>query len=136
MSRILCFLLLILTIHKSLQAQIGTATIGTASIGNDSLFVVTSIGKAKTPICPLPGPCESGCAIYTFTGSGDWNIEGNWEGGLIPPVTLSGCTQIIINPTGTEECLLNIPIQIIPAGTTITVMTGKKFRIPGRLAYQ
>ena len=136
MLRIFFFLLLTLTVHESLQAQIGIVTIGTSCIGNDSLFVVPPIGKTTTPICPLPGPCESGCAIYTFTGSGEWNIEGNWEGGLVPPVTLSGCTQIIINPIGTQECLLNIPLQIIPTGTTITVMTGKKFRIPGRLAYQ
>ena len=123
MLRILFFLLLTLTVHESLQAQIGVVSIGNASIGNDSLIIVSSIGKAKTPVCPVPGPCNSVCSVYTFIGSGDWNIEGNWEGGLMPPVTLAGCTEIIINPIGTQECLLNIPIQIIPAGATITVMT-------------
>ena len=135
MSKILTFLLLTLTIHESLRAQMGIVTIGNSSIGNDSVFV-PAIGKATTPLCAVPGPCNSACAVYTFTGSGDWNIEGNWEGGVMPPEVLSGCSQIIINPSGTHECLLNIPLQIIPPGTSITVMTGKKFRIPGRLTYQ
>ena len=133
-SRLL-FTLLLFMFNQSLKAQIGVANIGGTSIGYDSVYV-PSIGKASTAKCPLPGPCETGCAVYTFIGSGNWNIEGNWEGGLMPPIVLNGCTQIIINPTGTEECLLNIPLQIIPLGGSITIMAGKKFRIPGHLLRQ
>ncbi len=128
----LLFTLLLFILNPSLKAQIGVATIGNTNIGYDSLYV-PAIGKAATPKCPIPGPCETGCAVYTFIGSGNWNIEGNWETGLMPPIVLSGCTQIVINPAGTEECLLNIPLQIIPQGCSITIMAGKKFRIPGQL---
>ncbi len=135
MASRLLFLLLLFIFFQSLQAQVGVATIGNTNIGYDSLFV-PAIGKAITPKCTIPGPCESACAVYTFIGSGNWNIEGNWEAGLIPPIVLSGCTQIKINPNGTEECLLNIPLQIIPQGCSITIMAGKKFRIPGHLLRQ
>ena len=135
MKKVILFTLSIFLFGKLPLAQIGLINIGSTSIGYDSLFVPT-IGKAATPKCPLPGPCETGCAVYTFIGSGNWNIEGNWEGGIIPPIVLSGCTQIIINPAGTEECLLNIPLQIIPLGGSITIMAGKKFRIPGHLLRQ
>ena len=133
-NRILLTLLL-LKLVTSLQAQLGVTNIGGSSIGYDSLFV-PAIGKAATPKCPIPGPCETGCAVYTFIGSGNWNIEGNWEAGLMPPIVLSGCTQIMINPAGNEECLLNIPLQIIPPGCSITIVAGKKFRIPGHLLRQ
>ena len=135
MTNRIVFTLLLVFFVTSMQAQLGVSNIGVTNIGYDSLFV-PAIGKAYTAKCPLPGPCETGCAIYIFIGSGNWNIEGNWEGGLIPPIVLSGCTQIIINPVGTEECLLNIPIQIIPPGGSITIMSGKKFRIPGQLLRQ
>ena len=135
MLRCLLITLLLLMLSESIWAQIGVANIGSTSIGYDSLFV-PAIGKASTLKCSVPGPCETACSIYTFIGSGNWNIEGNWEGGLMPPIVLSGCTQIIINPSGTEECLLNIPLQIIPMGASITIMAGKKFRIPGHLLRQ
>ncbi len=118
--------------HAIATAQLGTYNIGIINIGYDSLYS-TKIGKAITPECPLPGACGSACTVYTFIGAGNWNIEGNWESNIIPPVVLSGCTQIIINPAGSNECLLNIPLQIIPAGTSLTVMPGKRFRIPGKL---
>ncbi len=119
--------------NSFVQAQLGSYNIGKINIGYDSLYA-TKIGKAVTPVCPMPGTCGSACAIYTFIGAGNWNIEGNWKSNIIPPVVLSGCTQIIINPAGNNECLLNIPLQIIPAGTSLSVMPGKKFRIPGKLS--
>ncbi|MFI5406573.1 MAG: hypothetical protein ACHQ1D_08685, partial [Nitrososphaerales archaeon] len=50
---------------SSLHAQVGVANIGTTSIGYDSLSA-PAIGKASTPRCLLPGPCETGCGVYTF----------------------------------------------------------------------
>lgn len=102
------------------------------TIGGDSLRTY-NIGKARTALCPTPGPCGANCSIYTFIGAGNWSIDGNWEAGIKPPASLLGCVQIVINPTGNNECLLNVPIQILPPGTSITVLAGKKFRIPGKL---
>lgn len=128
-SGFICFL------HQITIAQIGYSSPGNAVIATDS-FSTRQIGKAATLKCVRLGPCTNNCAVYTFVGSGNWNIEGNWEGMVIPPIVLTGCSQIVINPLGNNECLLNIPLQTIPAGTSIAVMPGKKFRIPGKLIQQ
>ena len=116
-------------------SQIGFSSPGGVVLAKDS-FSTRLIGKANTTRCPMPGSCQSNCAVYTFIGTGNWSIEGNWEGGFMPPVSLSGCVQIIINPKDNTECLLNIPLQQIPPGASITIASGKKFRIPGRLTQQ
>ena len=132
MKNIYVVFVLLLCMHSMLFAQFSSYTIGTTQIGYDSLYS-SKIGKATTPACAVPGSCNGGCAVYTFVGAGNWNIEGNWQSNIIPPVVLKSCTQIIINPAGSNECLLNIPLQIISAGTSLTVMAGKRFRIPGKL---
>lgn len=116
-------------------SQIGTSNPGRVVLAKDS-FSTKQIGKANTTRCPLPGTCQSNCVVYTFIGTGNWSIEGNWEGGFMPPATLSGCVQIIINPKDNTECLMNIPLQQIPSGASIVVAAGKKFRIPGKLIQQ
>ncbi|MES2774725.1 MAG: hypothetical protein V4722_11100 [Bacteroidota bacterium] len=123
------------TIVHSAQSQMGTTTIGTSIIGKDSLGT-PGIGFAATPACTVPGPCGASCTVYRFTGTGNWNIPGNWEANSMPPTTITGCSQILINPAGNTECLLNIPVQIISPSVSITVMPGKKFRIPGKLLIQ
>jgi hypothetical protein len=72
------------------------------------------------------------CTTYTFTGSGNWNISSNWSNNKIPPATLPACSEILINPIGNEECVLNIT-QTISSGGKINVVAGKNFRIPGNL---
>lgn len=74
-------------------------------------------------------------SVYHFVGSGNWNIASNWENNLIPPVSLPACSEIIINPTGSTECLLDIS-QIIAPGAKFTVNSGKKIRILGNLTLQ
>ncbi len=128
-------LILLLSFPFCALAQIGISLPGRIELAKDS-FSTKQIGKANTSRCLLPGACQSNCSVYTFIGTGNWSIEGNWEGGFMPPATLTGCVQIIINPKDNTECLLNIPFQQIPAGATILVATGKKFRIPGRLTQQ
>lgn len=131
MKKCLLYIVLFFSIHASM-AQIGVVKLGRCDIGKDSVFV-PDIAKAKTPLCPMPGPCNSNCAVYTFIGSGNWSIDGNWEAGVKPPAVLSGCVQIVINPIANHECVLNVPLQIIPPGASITVLSGKKLRVPGRL---
>ena len=50
----------------------------------------------------------------------------------MPPATVAGGTQIIINPVDGGECLLNIPYTVSP-GAVFTVMARKNFRIVGDL---
>ncbi len=126
-------LLLIAVLYNILlHAQVGAASIATISLGQDSLYTA-AIGAAQLPACSLPGPCNSACAVYTFIGAGNWDVPGNWFGNMMPPVVLSGCTQIVIDPAGGNECLFNIPYQLLPPGTNITVAAGKNFRIPGNI---
>jgi serine protease AprX len=72
------------------------------------------------------------CATYTFNGNGNYNDPGNWEGGLMPPSTLPAGSSIVINPSGTGECVLNIAQQI-GAGALFTVLPGKRLLIMGDL---
>ncbi|CAN5732807.1 hypothetical protein BH11BAC3_BH11BAC3_06290 [soil metagenome] len=127
--------IILLGLQHYVPAQVGSSVIGTSSIGTGSLFF-PKIGKATTPTCSTPGTCGNSCIVYTFTGAGNWNLEANWEGSAIPPVVLTGCSQILIAPSGSNECILNIPVQVIPAGNSITVMSGKKFRVPGNIVIQ
>ena len=72
------------------------------------------------------------CSTYTFNGNGNYNDPGNWEGGLMPPSTLPAGSSIVINPSGTGECVLNIAQQI-GAGALFTVLPGKRLLIMGDL---
>ena len=72
---------------------------------------------------------------YTFTGTGNWNVPSNWLNNLVPPSTAPTCSEIIIDPQVGGECVLNVT-QTMPAGTRLTVKTGKKLRIPGALIMQ
>ena len=72
---------------------------------------------------------------FTFTGNGNWSTAANWSNGLIPPATLPHGSQIIINPSGTGECVLDV-LQKVSSAASITVQTGKKFRVLGNLVIQ
>jgi hypothetical protein len=72
---------------------------------------------------------------FTFTGNGNWSNAANWSNGLIPPSTLPHGAQIIINPAGTGECVLDVQ-QRISSSAAVTVQTGKKFKLLGNLVIQ
>ena len=72
---------------------------------------------------------------YTFIGNGNWTDPNNWSTHIIPPAVLPACSQIFIDPVAGGECLLNT-VQTISPGAKITVMSGKKFKIPGNLILQ
>lgn len=65
--------------------------------------------------------------IYTFTGSGNWNLANNWAGGLVPPNPIPAGTEIIVNHSNGGQCILNIPITVLPGGK-ISVPNGKTLR--------
>ncbi|MEO6455917.1 MAG: hypothetical protein ABIN97_17680 [Ginsengibacter sp.] len=76
--------------------------------------------------------CNAVVNTYTFNGNGNWSVAANWSNSTIPPSPLPQNSQIIINPAGNGECILNVPFTI-PQGNKITVQTGKKFRLLGNL---
>lgn len=120
----------------------GGRYIGTS---NDTLLVnsVTLDNNSQLLRCVVssPGFCSdtSLAALikiqYIFNGIGDWNINTNWLNNTIPPDTLPANSEIIINPTGDSECILNITQTILP-GAKISIKSGKKFRVISHLIIQ
>jgi CubicO group peptidase (beta-lactamase class C family) len=72
---------------------------------------------------------------YIFNGAGNWNDAANWNSEGLPPATLPLGSEIVIDPTGSAECVLNVP-QTIAKGAKFTVKTGKKFRVTDSLTIQ
>jgi hypothetical protein len=70
--------------------------------------------------------------VYSFTGSGNWDNPSNWPGNIVPPSVLAAYVDIVINPTGSGECILNVPLTV-PATSSIKVAPGKTFIIQGNL---
>ena len=132
MRKLLLILLVSVAGYLQIQAQIGVAIIGNATIGMDNLQTFTP-GKSTTPTCAFPGGCQAGCPVYTFTGEGSWDEPVNWKDLLVPPVSLPSCFEIFIDPRCNTECVLEIPQLRINSCAKITVATGKKFRLPGKL---
>jgi hypothetical protein len=69
---------------------------------------------------------------YTFTGSGNWSNPANWSNGSLPPATISGNAEIIIDPAINGECVLDV-IQTVQNNAKFSVKEGKSFRIIGDL---
>lgn len=70
--------------------------------------------------------------VFTFNGSGDYRNPANWVGNLLPPDVLPAGSEIIINPAGNGECLMNKPQEVKPGGK-FTVVAGKKIRLLGAI---
>lgn len=92
----------------------------------------TSIGSSKIALAiglffffQLLSLNNAMATTYTFTGSGDWSVIGNWDANGIPPSTLTSGNTIIINPSG--FCQLTTDL-IIQEGSTFTINPSKDFR--------
>jgi hypothetical protein len=70
--------------------------------------------------------------VYSFTGSGNWNNPSNWPGNMVPGSVLGDYVDIVINPTGSGECILNVPLTV-PATSSLKVAPGKTLTILGNL---
>ncbi len=70
-------------------------------------------------------------SIYTFTGSGNFNIGGNWMNATPPPAMLQTGDEIVIDPES-GECILNVPLTIMK-GAKISVVPGKKLILQGNV---
>ncbi len=66
--------------------------------------------------------------VYTFTGNGNFTTNGNWMNGARPPAVLEIGSEIIIDPGGNGECILDTPLTIKP-GAKLTVAPGKILRL-------
>jgi hypothetical protein len=80
---------------------------------------------------------SSALAIYSyvFNGTGNWTSVNNWQYFSMPPASLPANSQIIINPTGATDCILDTPQIILPGGK-ITIMPGKVMKVVGSLVIQ
>ncbi len=109
---------------------------------NNATYTASQTGVYKVKVTAFAG-CESFSSpislqaqnSYTFNGNGNWNDAANWLNGLMPPSTITGCSEIIIDPLATGECVLNI-LQTVSAGAKITIRNGKSFRIENDLLIQ
>ena len=114
----------------------GNFTPGSVAANNigTPVGVLTDItGATRSTTTPDAGAYEfSGLAamVYTFTGSGFWNVAGNWQNGQIPPSPLPANSEVIIDPA--DDCILNVPFSILPGGK-LTVRPNKSFLIQGNL---
>ncbi len=69
---------------------------------------------------------------YHFVGSGNWSTTSNWSNHELPPAVLPACSEIIIEPAGAGQCLLDLP-QALSAGARLTVVPGKNLTVMGNL---
>jgi hypothetical protein len=69
---------------------------------------------------------------YEFIGSGNFSEVSNWLNGYKPASNLINGYEIIINPTLTGECVLDVPLNILQGGK-LTIVGGKKIRLLGNL---
>jgi hypothetical protein len=70
--------------------------------------------------------------IFEFTGTGNFSTTGNWLNSNKPGYNLPAGSEILINPIAGGECILDVPLTIMPGGK-LTVAPGKKLRIIGSL---
>ncbi|MGG9972179.1 right-handed parallel beta-helix repeat-containing protein [Ferruginibacter sp. SUN002] len=108
---------------------------GKLANGSDFIDGGQNVGLAYSGSAPDLGPFEKVTSVsttYTFTGNGNWDVAANWLNSTIPPDVITAGSQIIIDPIVGGECVLNKYYKLAP-NTTLTVITGKVFRIPGYL---
>lgn len=89
----------------------------------DGFVVKFSTGSGATP------------TTFSFTGSGNWSSPANWQGNTVPPSTIPSGVTIIINPSGNNECVMDVPVTL-SQGASLTVADAKKLRINGNLIIQ
>ncbi len=110
---------------------------GTGSGVNGTTNSTFAIGSASQSVTLQPGEYHiyfyQPANVNVFTGSGNWNDPANWTYGLLPPAILQGGAEIIISPRADGECVINTN-QVISQEAKITVVAGKKLKIPLNLS--
>jgi uncharacterized delta-60 repeat protein len=70
--------------------------------------------------------------VYTMINPGNWSNPANWQGGQLPPSTIPAGTEVIVNPSGNGEAVLDINV-VVQSGGKITIKPGKKFIVVSSL---
>lgn len=78
---------------------------------------------------------DDGITAYTFTGNGNFSNKNNWQNGKKPLTPLASPKQVLINPAGTGQCILDYPFQV-NSGASFTISAGKKLLVNGGLTRQ
>lgn len=81
----------------------------------------------ETIQCPQPQQ-----HIYTFTGSGNWDLPNNWLNNRIPPFQLPNNDRIVIDHAAAADCILNVT-QVINRGAAIEIKEGKNLTVQQKL---
>ncbi len=129
-SRYIPILCCLMTVCQNTNAQGNPSPLGSVHLAMAAPGKANEIGKSSLPVCtPQNQTCNTPASLtYIFTGNGVWTDARNWKNNVVPPFILSQNFEIIIDPLGTGECILNIR-QTIAAGAKITIVEGKKFRV-------
>jgi murein DD-endopeptidase MepM/ murein hydrolase activator NlpD len=69
---------------------------------------------------------------YTFNGAGNISDPANWQDGQLPPNPVPSGVELIINPGGGGECIINQVLTLLP-GAKLTVSPGSKMRLQQNL---
>ena len=111
-----------------LNYTLGETFVGTQKNGN---VILGSGFWTVVPTTYVP----SAQTIYRFTGTGNFSLPANWEGGILPPNPLPAGAEVIINPAGEGQCILNVNYRVSP-GAKFSIIDGKKCVIPTNLILQ
>ena len=95
-----------------------------------TIFSTTITVNQQLHSFAITGLLQNMAAIYRFTGDGNWDVPENWSGNAVPPATLPGGSEIIIDPAAGGSCLLNISYTV-SEGCILTVKPGKNFLVAG-----
>ncbi|MES2431224.1 MAG: BspA family leucine-rich repeat surface protein [Bacteroidota bacterium] len=79
--------------------------------------------------------CAANSNIFVFRGNGNWSNIANWINTGVPLNAIPPGSTILIDPMGTGECIVDIPVYI-PAGVSVTVAPNKKLLVMGNLIIQ
>lgn len=69
---------------------------------------------------------------FTLVNPGNWDNAANWLNGQMPPSVIAAGTEVMINPGGNGEAILNMNVTVQPGGK-ITVKPGKKLIVTSNL---
>ena len=137
LSKIIIILSLLITLSVESKAQLGNSSPGNIDLANTSIGKSNAFGQSTLPNCtPMNYACNTpASSTYVFTGNGDWRVPENWLNNLIPPSSLMPDFEIIIDPEGTGEAVLNVRETIL-SGAKLTVLAGKRLRVTGNVNIQ
>jgi hypothetical protein len=80
-----------------------------------------SMEETKTTMVLIP-------TVFRFVGNGSYKDAANWKDGIRPPAVLPSGSEIIIDPAGDGECIMD-KLQDVKPGGKFTIAPGKKIKL-------